>query len=144
MNRTATVLLALALVAPGALAQSGPTEVHQQTTSPPDARFEIVQSQLAAKWTFRLDRFTGHVAHLVKTADDDTAWEEMTVSGLPQLSSSSRARFQIFTSGLAARYSFLIDTTTGLTWQLVTAMKKAEDGTEYEVHSWQPFALSPS
>jgi len=140
MNRAVTVFLALALIAPGALAQSGPTDVHQQTTAPPDARFEIVQSQLAAKWAFRLDRFSGHVAQLVKTTDDDTAWEEMTIWGLPKIPTPSRPRFQIFTSGLAARYTFLIDTTTGLTWQLVTSKKKAEDGTEYEVHSWQPFA----
>jgi hypothetical protein len=32
-----------------------PTEIHQHTTPPPNARFEIVQSQIAARWTFRLD-----------------------------------------------------------------------------------------
>jgi hypothetical protein len=129
---------------PRVLAQSGPSDVHQKTSPPPDARFEIVQSQLAAKWTFRLDRFTGHVAQLVVTSDDDTTWEEMPIWGLTQIPSPSRPRFQIFTSGLAARHTFLIDTTTGLTWKLVTSKKKAEDGTEYEVHSWQPFAHSAS
>ena len=37
---------------------------HQTTTPPSDHRFEIIQSQLAAKWTFRLDRFTGQVSQL--------------------------------------------------------------------------------
>ena len=49
-------------------------------------------------------------------------------------------RFQLFTSGVAARYTFLIDTETGKTWVLVTGKKKQPDGTEYEVNSWQPFA----
>jgi len=139
MNTAVTAFLALALIAPPALAQSAVTNVHQQTTTPPDARFEIVQSQLAAQWTFRLDTFTGHVVQLVTTADDETKWEDMTVGGLPEVPNPSRPRFQIFTSGIAARYTFLIDTTTGLTWQLVTVKKKAEDGSKYEVHSWQPF-----
>jgi len=139
MNTAVTAFLALALIAPPAMAQSVATDVHQQTTTPPEARFEIAQSQLAVQWTFRLDRFTGHVVQLVKTADDDTAWEDMTVEGLPEVPNASRPRFQVFSSGLAARFTFLIDTTTGLTWQLVTAKRKAEDGTKYEVHSWQPF-----
>jgi hypothetical protein len=53
---------------------------------------------------------------------------------------SSRARYQLFTSGLAARHTFLIDTETGRTWVVVTAKRKAQDGSEYEVNSWQPFA----
>jgi hypothetical protein len=138
MTKAVNVFLALALIAPAALAQSV-TDVHQLTTTPPDARFEIVQSQLTAQWTFRLDRFTGHVVQLVKTVDDNTSWEDMTIAGLPDVPNPSRPRFQIFTSGIAARFTFLIDTTTGLTWQLVTTKMKAEDGTKYEVNSWQPF-----
>ena len=33
-----------------------PSDIHQHTVAPSNARFEIVQSELAAKWTFRLDR----------------------------------------------------------------------------------------
>jgi hypothetical protein len=93
-----------------------PSDVHQQTTPPSGARFEILQSELAAKWTFRLDRYTGRVAQLVRTQEDDNTWEEMRVIGLPTVTSPSRARFQLFASGLAARYMFLIDTDTGKTW----------------------------
>lgn len=116
------------------------SDVHQQTTLPTGARFEVVQSELAAKWTFRLDRFTGHVAQLVRTKDDDNTWEEMRIIGLPVVSAPSRARFQLFASGLAARYTFLIDTDTGKTWVVVTGKRKLPDGSEYEVHSWQAFA----
>jgi hypothetical protein len=117
-----------------------PSDIHQQTVAPSSARFEIVQSELAAKWTFRLDRFTGHVAQLVHNKDDENAWEEMRVIGIPYIASPTRARFQIFTSGLAARHTFLIDTDTGKTWVIVTNKGKNEDGTEYEVSLWQPFA----
>jgi len=113
---------------------------HQLTSPPSTARFEIVQSQLAAKLTFRLDRYSGHIWQLVKTSDDDNSWEEMPVLGLPKGQTTSRPHFQIFTSGLAARHTFLIDNDTGKTWVVVTGKRKAKDGIEYEINSWQPFA----
>ncbi len=84
---TAGILL-LALSGNGLAQQL--SEAHQHTTPPPGARFEVIQSELAAKWTFRLDRFTGHVAQLVKTKDDDNAWEEMPVIDLPSVTAPSR------------------------------------------------------
>ena len=53
--------LALSFLAGSAAAQSIAANVHQSTTQPTDGRFEIVQSPLAAKWTFRLDRYTGNL-----------------------------------------------------------------------------------
>ena len=78
------VLCSLANIA---FARSDVSYVHQTTTQPLDARFEIIQSQLAAKWTFRLDRYTGRVHQLVKTSDGGTAWETMLVEGIPNISS---------------------------------------------------------
>ncbi len=139
MRSVTLVVVALGLATTGVLAQQ-PSDVHQQTTPPVNARFEILQSELAAKWTFRLDRFTGHVAQLVKTKDDDSTWEDMQVIGLPPVNQPGRARFQLFTSGLAARYTFLIDTDTGKSWVVVTAKSKSADGSEYDVNRWVPFA----
>jgi hypothetical protein len=116
------------------------SDIHQQTVAPTNARFEIVQSELAAKWTFRLDRFSGHVAQLTRTKDGDMTWEDTPVIGLPQISSPLRARFQIFTSGLAAIHTFLIDTVTGRTWQLASDKGKNPDGSDFEAVVWQPFA----
>ncbi len=90
---------------------------HQTTTLPSDARYEIVQSQLAAKYTFRLDRYTGKVHQLVKTENDDFAWEAMLVEGHDALY-PKRPRFVIFSSGIAARFTFLMDSDTGQTWVL--------------------------
>lgn len=131
--------LVVACFAAPATAQQTPTGVHQWSAAPPDGRFEIVQSQLAAKWTFRLDRFSGRVALLVKTKDDGVSWEELRVFDRPSIPNPSRPRFQIFTSGIAARHTFLIDTDIGDTWMLITLKRRLDDGTQYEVHEWQPF-----
>jgi hypothetical protein len=111
----AVALLALSCSAL-TLAQDNPNNVHQQTSTPPNARFEIVQSELVVRLTFRLDRFTGHVSQLVHTKEDAVAWQDTRVIQLPIVSSPSHARFQIFTSGIAGRHTFLIDTETGRTW----------------------------
>jgi hypothetical protein len=121
-------------------AQENPADLHQQTTPPPNARYEIVQSELAARLTFRLDRFTGHIAQLVKNATDDDTWEPMLIIGLSEIKAPTRPRFQVFTSGLAARYTFLIDTGTGKTWVVTKNTGHAKDGTEFDVSVWQPFA----
>jgi len=113
-----------------------PADIHQHTTPPADARFEVMQSELTAKWTFRLDRFSGHIDQLVKTSDG-SVWQAMTIMGLPPVT-ATRARFQLFTSGLAAKFTFLIDTTTGQTWELASGKTKLPDGTESESLAWQP------
>jgi len=112
----------------------------QATSLPPSARFEIVQSTIAARLTFRLDRYTGRVWELVKTKDDDNAWQETRVYERPQIASPTRARFQLFTSGLAARHTFLFDTDTGRSWVLVTGTQKEKDETDTEYRAWQLFA----
>ncbi|HMN79163.1 MAG TPA: hypothetical protein PKA20_04440, partial [Burkholderiaceae bacterium] len=113
---------------------------HQSTTSPAGSRFELVQSTLAARWTFKLDKYTGRVWQLVRTKDDDNTWEEMRVFDRPSVPGPARPRFQIFTSGLAARHTFLFDADTGKTWLVVTGKKKGLDGAENEYNVWQPFA----
>lgn len=132
----AITLFAMSAVAAG---QDYPSSPPQQTSTNPGARFELLQSPLAARWTFRLDRFTGRVWQLVKTKDDGNTWEEMLVLGLPKLQSATRARFQLFTSGLAARHTFLLDSDTGKTWVVVTGKGKNKDGHEFEYNAWQPF-----
>ena len=123
-----------------ASAQDYPSPPAQQTSSNPGARYEVLQSPLAAKWTFRLDRYAGRVWQLVRTKDNDSTWEEMPVYEVNKIATPNRLRFQLFTSGLAARHTFLVDTDSGKTWALVTGKRTNRDGTEYEVVGWQPFA----
>jgi len=114
----APLLLLVMLGGVGTAAHAQQYGASQSTTPPDDARFEVVSSPLAVRWTFRLDRVTGHVAVLAHTSPGDANWEDMTVVGLPAVAANGHARFQIFTSGLGALWTFLIDTATGKTWQL--------------------------
>ena len=139
MKLAALVLILMAAFAVPVIAQR-PSDIHQQTTAPPGARFEIVQSQLAAKWTFRLDRYTGRVAQLVLTETGANAWELMEAIGLPSILAPTEARFQLFTSGLAAKHTFLIDTKTGDSWVIVSAKRRNAGGKEYDASLWEPFA----
>jgi hypothetical protein len=112
---------------------------HQKTTIPSNGRYEIIQSSLAAKFTFRLDRYTGRIAQLVKADSGGVTWESMEIKGLPVLKNPPHPRFQMFTSGLAARHTFLIDTDTGASWIIVNAKRKSDTGTEIEYTIWEPF-----
>ena len=127
--------LAISLLSGSVAAQS--TNVHQSTTQPPDGRFEIVQSPLAAKWTFRLDRHRGNVDQLVETQDGALTWQDMFVIDLPEMSSTRKARFTIFASGIAARFTFLIDNQIGKTW-ILNSLWDTEEGSDQLV-GWIPF-----
>jgi len=103
---------------------------NESTTPPQNARYEIVQSQLVRRNTFRLDRFAGNVAQLTSGLLG-MMWEEMYIRDFPKIEQPTEARFQLFTSGLMARDTFLIDTKTGKTWQLQLR-------TEDNVLIWEP------
>jgi len=101
-------------------------------------RYEVIQSALAAKWTFRLDRFTGKVCQLVETSSKGLAWEEMLVRDLPEMDPTEKqVRFQLFTSTIAARHTYLIDLLTGNTWTPVSVTD--DTGKETDIY-WRPFA----
>jgi hypothetical protein len=101
-------------------AAQGTSASHQRTTPPPEARYEIISSELAAKHTFRLDRFTGQTAQLVMQDDSTLTWELILKQTHPlgDTRTPGRANYQMFSSGLAARYTFLINVNTGSTWQI--------------------------
>jgi hypothetical protein len=115
-----TFAIAIIVATQGTASAQLQTQPHATTTTSDNARYEIVQSQLAARWTFRLDRKCGGVSQLVRTAEDENAWESMSVIGLDECKSDRVAHFQIFSSGLAAKHTFLMDTSTGKTWTLTT------------------------
>jgi hypothetical protein len=97
-------------------------------TVSPNGRFEIVQSHLAAKWTFRLDRICGSVSQLVGTRNNGTAWEMMLIEKLPTCTNDGKTHYQLFSSSLAARHTFLMNTDTGISWVLTT--RTYRDGSE--------------
>ena len=71
----------------------------------------------------------------MKTKDDGTAWESMMVIALPKVPLDPKVRYQIFTSGLAARHTFLLNVETGQSWVLTTF----KDDKSGDVSGWSPF-----
>jgi hypothetical protein len=129
------VLLVMLFVPTFATSQDNNVKIHSSTTVSPTARYQIVQSTLAARWTFRLDRVCGNIGQLVSTPNQGTAWDQMLILGQPKCQVDGKVRYQLFTSGIAARHTFLMNTETGKTWQLGSA--KGKDGLEYS--AWFPF-----
>jgi hypothetical protein len=130
------LLTALAGLLPfSARAQDLPIASHTSSTISDTNRYEIVQSHLAAKWTFQLDRFCGLVSQFVRTTNGGVTWEAMPVEKRPECVMDGKIHYQLFSSSLAARHTFLMNTDTGTSWLLTTRVNK--DKTEFAV--WNLF-----
>ena len=116
------ITTAFAALAPAAAGAQRPEVVeHQRSAAPADARFEVVQSALAARSTYRIDKHLGTVSQLVMAEDSTLSWEEIPraahPAGDPRV--PGRVNYQLFVSGLANRFTFLVNVNTGATWRLV-------------------------
>lgn len=93
---------------------------HTGSSAIADAKFQIVQSPTAARLTIRLNRFTGETDQLVRRPQNQTLhWQRIGFAGQTPYR-DAKPRYVLFISALAARFTFLIDTVSGVTWQLVT------------------------
>lgn len=137
MKRASAGIVGFLLLVP-VLAWGDAASLHRSTAASPDSRYEMVQSQLAARWTFRLDRYTGEVMQLLLSKEKQNMWAKVPVQDLPVLKNPTRPRYQIFTSGLAAKHTFLLDTATGKTWTLIFDSVPENSG-EAEVPVFKPF-----
>ena len=102
-------------------------EQHEQTLIPPESRFEILQSTLAAKLTLKVDKITGVVSQIVDTKEGGKTWQPI-IKRPQQLDKTEpgKVNYQVFTSGLAVKFTFLINVNTGATWQLIETDKGIE------------------
>lgn len=131
-----TLLVTIALLSNAVgYAQTKDANIHSSTTASSQGRYEVVQSTLAARWTFRLDKVCGNVGQLVSTKNDGITWESMLVVGLPMCKPDGKTRYQLFTSGMAARHTYLLNTDSGKTWQIRTM----KDNLGVESSAWFPF-----
>lgn len=108
---------------------------HISSTLGSQARYEIIQSTLAARWTFRLDRICGNISQVVTAQSENMTFERTPVLNLPKCIPDGKIRYQIFTSGLAAMHTYLINTDTGKAWQLQSS--KDKDGND--IVAWVAF-----
>ena len=112
-----------------------PGDVHSSVESslPPTARYEIVQSSISVKWTFLLDKKLGKIWQWVLASDGSTEWQEMTVEDSQNDINDDSLRYQISLSGIAAKGTFFIDSKSGRCWQL--ASQTDSSGNEQDL--WQ-------
>jgi len=99
-------------------AQTAQTDATKSKDLP---RFTIVQSTIAVKLTFKLDTYTGNVYQLVVDANGKNLWQLMTriPTSLPDIRYDGTRNYSLFVSTLGMRYTYLFNTNTGATWNLV-------------------------
>lgn len=93
---------------------------HEKTNVPAESRFEIVQSSLAAKITLKVDKYLGVVYQLVEDNAGEWSWSRILKLPHPldKNPSVDKVNYQVFTSGKAAKFTFLLNVNTGATWTL--------------------------
>jgi mannitol-1-phosphate/altronate dehydrogenase len=93
-------------------------EISLKSNSP---RFQIVQSNIAAKGTFKLDTYEGKVYQLVVDYNNNESWQLLKRIGnsINDNQVDGQRNYEIFLSTIAMRYTYLINLNTGATWQLV-------------------------
>lgn len=109
-------LMVMLVVVAGILGGQGLPTPSCATSAPAGAKYEVIQSPLTARWTYLLDRTTGQVWQLTSNGRS-LAWTAMPMQPAPVR--GTRPRFQIFTSGLSAKDTYMLDTDTGFTWVAV-------------------------
>lgn len=98
----------------------------QKTSAPASARFEIIQTNSNIRTTLKLDKFTGTVYELIKNKDlvrakdEEYAWAiiKRLSHPLDKTESANEVNYQITTSPVGVRYTFLININTGASWKL--------------------------
>ena len=91
------------------------------TTIPSNSRFEIIQSSLSAKFTFKVDKFTGDTYQLVIDNQNILSWNKIYryKHELDIITNENKVNYQLFSSGIAGKHTFLINVDTGATWLFV-------------------------
>ncbi len=106
-------------------------EASSVSTSQLGGRYEIIQSPLARRYTFKLDKYTGNVWQYVMSVDDNPTWQSvpraMDILGtlvpysITDEEISNTVRYQLYIGGIAARDMFLLEIETGQTWVLTNS-----------------------
>ncbi|HEX8922813.1 MAG TPA: hypothetical protein VF766_15160 [Pyrinomonadaceae bacterium] len=115
-------------------AESSLAVASQKTIAPADSRFEIIQTTSFIKATLKLDKYTGTVYELVRNKDlvrakdEEFAWSvtKRLQHPLDKIDSNSIVNYQIITSAVGIRYTFLINIHTGATWKLAADPDKEQ------------------
>lgn len=92
-----------------------------ERTDMADARFEIIQSPVARKYTIKIDKQTGETWQMVVNSKNKLCWEKLYKgsSSEDDTKNEGKNNYIIFMGGVAAKDMFLMNINTGTCWQLV-------------------------
>lgn len=70
--------------------------------------------------TFIIDKYTGDILQLVERKDKTLTWQHIQrEKSNKDVQKQDLINYQLFSSGLGIRHTYLLNTSSGLTWQLV-------------------------
>lgn len=96
------------------------TNGSNQATSLCGGRWEFFMSEIAVTLTFKVDKFTGDVFQLVELKDKTPTWVLIErEKNSTDIQKQDCINYQLFSSGIGIRHTYLLNTNSGLTWQLV-------------------------
>lgn len=83
------------------------------STSQTGGRFEIIQSEVARGFTFKLDKYTGTVFQLVNDDKGVLVWEKVPVLSILNSDENNEITYQLFLGGLTVQDTYLLNIKTG-------------------------------
>jgi hypothetical protein len=92
---------------------------HAQITAVPnDSQYCIIQSEISASMTFRLNKYTGEVLRMLD-GNRGPFWQQVRrEKHLKDIQKKGSVNYQLFTSGLNTQMIYLLNINTGATWHL--------------------------
>ena len=111
-------------------------DTYVQTDVCSNARFEIIQSSIAAKATYMIDKYFGFTFCAVENPLDSTMnWEIIESEPHPddKTENLGKVNYQLFISSISLKFTYLININTGATWELC---RNTDTGKLF----WRPFA----
>jgi hypothetical protein len=91
-----------------------------QTTSLCGGRWEFFMSDIAVRLTFKVDKFSGDVFQLIQLTDNSLSWKLIKrEKSSKDIQKEDGVNYQLFSSGQGILHTYLLNTNSGLTWQLV-------------------------
>lgn len=89
-------------------------------------KYELVQSDIVARLTFKIDKYNGRVWQIVEKSDGSYSWDMIEKEeSKNDVKIENKINYQFFMSGLAVRFSYLINVNTGIVWQVVEKKDKS-------------------
>lgn len=89
-------------------------------------KYELVQSDMVARLTFKIDKHNGRVWQIIEESDGSYSWDMIErEESANDVKIDNKINYQFFMSGLAVKFSYLINVNTGIVWQILERKDKS-------------------